>query len=160
MDKQYFNWLVDDFEAYIHANTAKNFNKRSSVTKRGGRPYMYSPRELGKQMVKHFRDCIENDRPFTITGLCWQLGISRRGLLNLEKSLLEEFVHTVKKGKLIVEIYLETQLYLVKDPKGIIFVLKGMGRGDNTGISSKRPAYALSAIEKAETIERMKHFSE
>lgn len=109
------------------ATTTESFDKRSSVSRRGGRPYQYSPREIGVQMVAYFRDCIENDRPFTVMGLCLLLGISRRGLLNLQKSSKDEFVHIVKKGKQIIEVYLEHMGQIAPNPGLQIFILKNMG---------------------------------
>lgn len=127
MNKFYFNYIIDTFEADIYAITDNDFNKRSSITKKGGRPYLYSPREMGKQMVIYFRNCIESDQPFMVTGLCVQIGISRRGLWRLEKSSNDEFVHIIEKGKQIVELYLEIQSHSLPNPKLPIFILKNMG---------------------------------
>lgn len=127
MDKEYFNWIIDHFEADIYATTDKDFDKCCSVTKRGGRPYLYSPVEIGEQMVIYFRECVENDRPFMVTGLCLQLGMSRRGLLNLQKSYKDEFVHIIQKGKQIIESYLEIKAHFAPNPRLQIFILKNMG---------------------------------
>lgn len=127
LNKLYFNWIIDHFENEVYMITSDNFDKRSSVTKKGGRPYAYSPREIGEQMVIYFRNCIENEQPFMITGICLQIGISRRGLLGFEKSSNQEFVHIIKKGKDIVRFYLELQTFHAPNPSFPIFVLKNMG---------------------------------
>jgi hypothetical protein len=127
IDKKYLDWLIDVFEADMHKTTKETFNKRSSVSMRGGRPYSYSPKEISEQMVIYFRDCVKNSQPFMITGICLQLGISRSGLLNLQKSSKDEFVYTIKRGKDIVELYLEIQGHLLPNPNFPIFLLKNMG---------------------------------
>ena len=127
INKECFSLLIDIFEADIQETTSKAFNKRSSVSRRGGRPYTYSPREIGEQMVAYFRNCVENNQPLMITGICLRLDISRTTLFNLEKSRNSEFVNTIKKGKQIVESYLESQLHLNPNPRAPIFILKNMG---------------------------------
>lgn len=129
MNKLYFNYIIDTFEADIYVITDDDFSKRSSITKKGGRPYLHSPREMGKQMVIYFRNCIENDQPFMVTGLCLQIGISRRGLWRLEKSSKDEFVHIIEKGKQIISLYLEIQAHSLPNPRLPIFILKNMGWG-------------------------------
>lgn len=127
INKLYLHWIIDQFEADMYETTIEGFDKRCSVTRRGGRPYLYTPREIGEQMVKHFRRCIEYNQPFTISGLCWELGISRQGMLNMKKSSKYELVDIIKKSRAIVEVYLESQLHLKQNPSGAIFVLKNMG---------------------------------
>jgi hypothetical protein len=127
MNKAYFNWIIDHFEADMYETTEEAFDKRSSITNKGGRPYLYSPREIGEIMVKYFRNCIKYDQPFTITGLCFHLGMDRRSLLRLEKSSKQEFSPMIKKGKDMIMTYLEMQLHLAPNPAFAIFVLKNMG---------------------------------
>lgn len=159
MDKLYFNWVVDHFEADMHETTKKAFNKRSSVSKRGGRPYLYSPREIGEIMVRHFRDCVKYNQPFTITGLCLQLGISRQGMLKMEKSSKEELVDMIKKGRAMVEFYLETQLTSAPNPAFAIFILKNMGWSDKMTSKTKVNS-GMTDKERVEAQERIKNFSE
>jgi hypothetical protein len=125
--KGYWHLLINYFEADVLIFQDNNFDKRSSVTKRGGRPYLYSPREIGDQMVIYFRNCIEYNQPFMVTGLCLYLGISRRGLLNLQKSSRYEFVHIIQKGKQMIEGYLEYKAQIIPNPSMQIFILKRMG---------------------------------
>ncbi len=127
MNKDYLTHLIDWAEEDLDMTVNKNFNKRSSVTKRGGRPYLFSPNELSEKMIKYFRDCIEAGQPFMVTSLCLYVGISRRGLLKLEKSSNEQFVPIIEKGKAIIESYLEMQCHLKQNPAVHIFILKNMG---------------------------------
>ena len=158
--KVYWRHLLAEFRQDLQ-NRPQRFDKRKHTGIRGGRPYTYSPREIGEKMLEYFEECIEKNIPLTVTGMCMHIRISRHGLLNLEKSLEEEFIHTIKKGKGLIEIYLETQLYLSYNPKGIIFILKGMGWGnEDRAKRTCRPVYALSEIEKNEVRERMRNFAE
>lgn len=159
MDKIYFNWIVDYFETDMRATTTKGFDKRSSVTKQGGRPYSYSPREIGEKMVIHFRRCIEYDEPFTVSGLCVELGISREGMRQMEKSSNDELVAMIKKGKQIVECYWEYVGQLMPNPSFAIFVLKNMGWSDKRTNKAKARA-RLSNKERIEAMKRIKNFSE
>lgn len=159
IDKRYMNWIIDFFEADILAMTDDNFDKRSSVTNQGGRPYLYSPREIGDQMVTYFRDCAENNRPFMITGFCIHVGISREGLRRLEKSSNNQFVGTIKKGKQMVEFYLAIQLYLKPNPQGIIFILKNMGWSDKEVVENKADV-EITDKERIEALERINNISE
>lgn len=159
MNKTYFNWVVDFFEADMYKTTSDSFNKHSSVSERGGRPYLYSPREIGVTMVAHFRNCIEYDQSFTISGLCIRLGVSREGMRQMEKSSNEEIVVMIKKGKNIVESYWEYMGQVMPNPSFAIFVLKNMGWCEKWSIK-KRPIVGLSYNEIAEAQERVRNFSE
>ena len=151
--------IVNDFEFYMHKNTEDNFDKRSSVTMRGGRPYMYSPREIGDRMVMYFRNCVEYDKPFTITGLCMKIGISREWFLKLEKCSNNQFADTIKRGKLLMEFYWEMQAHLMPNPAWAIFMLKNFGWSDKSVIENK-PRVGMSDKERMEALERIKNFSE
>ena len=159
MNKKFFNLFIDLFETDMYEITEESFNKRSSITNKGGRPYTHSPREIGEIMVKYFRNCIKYDQPLTISGLCLQLGIDRRSLLRLEKSSKQEFSPIIKKGKDIIIIYLEIQLYFAPNPTAAIFILKNMGWCDRwtvqTGINR-----VLSDKEKIEAQRRIDNIGE
>ena len=159
MDKLYFSGFIDYFEADMYQTTLKDFNKRSSVTERGGRPYLYTPREIGQVMVTHFRRCIEYDKPFTVSGLCMELGISREGMRKMEKSSNKELVAMIKKGKQIVEFYWEYMGHIMPNPAFAIFVLKNMGWGDKHMIKIQ-PKVEMSIEDRIKAQERIQNFSE
>lgn len=117
------DWLEDD----LNKITDDKFDKRSSVTSKGGRPYILSPRELTDSMIAYFRRCIINDYPFTVISLSQQLGMTRRGLLRLEKSSNKKFIPIIQKGKQMIESYLEMKCHLSQNPSCSIFILKNMG---------------------------------
>jgi hypothetical protein len=159
MDKSYFSSIVDCFEADMYRETNEAFNKRSSVTTRGGRPYLYSPREIGEQMVIHFRNCIEYDKPFSITVICLLLGISREGMQKMEKSPNKELGDMIKRGKQMVEFYWEYMGQIMLNPRFPIFLLKNMGWGDKRIVKTKS-SVEISDEEKAKMQERIDNFSE
>lgn len=158
-DKEFMSLIIDEFEIQMYEDTSGNFNKRSSITEFGGRPYLYSPREIGIVMVNHFRECIKYNQPFTITGLCMRLGITRQGMLKMGKSSNKQIVDIIKKGKEMVEAYLEMQLHLNLNPTFAIFLLKNMGWSDKRKIERKRYT-KLSDEEIAKAKERLKYTSE
>jgi len=158
-DKWHFHDIIDMFESSVYEDTSGNFDKRFSVTERGGRPYSYSPREIGEQMVMYFRDCAENARPFSISMLCLHLGISREGMRKMEKSSNEELVGMIKKGKVMVEFYWEYVGQKMPNPAFAIFVLKNMGWHDKRVIEPKIK-HGMTDEERIRAIERIKNFSE
>lgn len=108
-----------------------------------------SPEELQEKIDKYFTDCDKKKEPYTITGLCLALDITRQTLINYEdcfdnnwlKRLNNDekaiYVDTVKKAKLKCENYVEKQLldpYSKKNPAGDIFALKNYGWTDKTEV--------------------------
>lgn len=104
---------------------------------KGGRPRKFqSLEELADKINEYFNYCdskkeevVTNkgikiiEKPYTISGLCVFLDITRETLI--EYSKIEEFSNTIKKAKLKIESYAENKLFS-KDcnPIGIIFNLK------------------------------------
>ena len=54
-------------------------------------------KELEKGIEEYFEDCDKREKPYTISGLAYSLGIDRRTLLNYSKN--EKFFPFVKKAK-------------------------------------------------------------
>jgi len=157
--KEYLNTILDNFEHGVYKDTKDNFDKRSSVTIRGGRPYSYSPREIGEQMVKHFRSCVENNKPFTISGLCLLLGVTREGVRKMENSSNYELVVMIKKGKYMVEFYWEYAGQIMPNPSFAIFVLKNMGWREKQTIDT-RVSVGMSYEERKIAQERLRKIYE
>lgn len=89
----------------------------------GGRPKKYnSVEELEKDIEKYFKYCDKNKKPYTISGLAYNLDIDRKTLLNYSKD--EEFFPPIKKAKLKIESQLEECLYRLGNNSGVIFNLK------------------------------------
>ncbi|MCI8760432.1 MAG: hypothetical protein HFJ34_04855 [Clostridia bacterium] len=99
---------------------------------KGGRPRKYTEVEIMQQRInKYFKQCDEKKEPYTITGLCIALDITRETLKEYLKK--ETFSDTIKKSKLRVENYLEKHLITDGSTTGIIFNLK-----NNFGWSDKQ----------------------
>ena len=73
IDKEYLGFIVEAFKNNVISQLDENFDKRSSITEQGGRPYMYSPKEMGMRMLDYFNDCIEYEKPFMVKGICLYL---------------------------------------------------------------------------------------
>lgn len=94
-----------------------------------GRPLKYQTvEEVQKLIDKYFKSCIRTDpetgvetyvRPLTMTGLANALDTDRMTLLDYQKR--EAFSSTISKAKRKVEEYAEEQLFVGKNPNGVIF---------------------------------------
>lgn len=74
-------------------------------------------------------------KPYTISGLAYFLGTSRKVLLEYE-SRNEEFSNTIKNAKAKIEAYVEESLWTPKVTAGVIFNLKNnFGWVDKTDIN-------------------------
>lgn len=90
---------------------------------KAGRPKKYTEVELMKQKIDlYFKKCDNKNEPYTVTGLCLALDITRETLNQYLKD--EQFSDTIKKAKLKVENYLEKHLIIDSSTTGIIFNLK------------------------------------
>jgi hypothetical protein len=118
--------------------------KRIYVT---GRPPKYDDSEkMAKAIDKYFNECIENNEPFTVTGLALYLGFcSRVSLYDYEK--IDQFSSLIKKARLIIENQYEKYLTNNEKTAGTIFWLKNHGWSDKletenkTEISVKPPIF-------------------
>lgn len=93
-----------------------------------GRPLQYETPEALQCAVDQYFDGdafigTGEDRMYapTMSGLALALGLSRQGLLNYQNR--DQFVDTLKKARLRVEVALEQRLY-ISQPTGAIFNLK------------------------------------
>lgn len=89
-----------------------------------GRPMKYkNVKAMQTDIDNYFKECDENGRPYTVSGLAYSLGTNRQTLLNYEEN--EEFFDTIKRAKARIELFNEELLYN-KDVSttGVIFNLK------------------------------------
>lgn len=89
-----------------------------------GRPMKYnSVDDMQRDIDEYFAECDENGKPYTVSGLAYALGTTRRTLLDYEDK--DGFSHTIKKAKAKIERFNEEMLY-AKDVStaGVIFNLK------------------------------------
>lgn len=88
-----------------------------------GRPRAFkSVEEVEEKINAYFNYCEEKEKPYTMSGLAYYLGIDRKTLLNYSKN--EEYFHTIKKARDRVQIQLEECLYRLGNNSGVIFNLK------------------------------------
>lgn len=88
-----------------------------------GRPRAFkSVEEVEKKINAYFNYCEEKEKPYTMSGLAYYLGIDRKTLLNYSKN--EEYFHTIKKARDKVQMQLEECLYRLGNNSGVIFNLK------------------------------------
>ena len=81
-----------------------------------------SVEEVEEKINAYFNYCEEKEKPYTMSGLAYYLGIDRKTLLNYSKN--EEYFHTIKKARDKVQMQLEECLYRLGNNSGVIFNLK------------------------------------
>lgn len=87
-----------------------------------GRPKKYTEVELlQKKIDEYFKNCDDNNKPYTMSGLALSLDMDRKTLLNYSKD--EDFFPTIKKARNKVETYAEERLFY-PNATGVIFNLK------------------------------------
>ena len=89
-----------------------------------GRPRSFkSVEEVEEKINAYFNYCEEKEKPYTMSGLAYYLGIDRKTLLNYSKN--EEYFHTIKKARDKVQMQLEENALSNKaNPTITIFNLK------------------------------------
>ena len=133
------------FLLYIDRKKGKNMEVKV------GRPKKYTEVEIMQQKIeKYFQECEESKEPYTITGLCIALDITRETLSEYLKK--DEFSDTIKKAKIRVENYLEKKLITCNNnATGIIFNLKNnfgwKDKQENINIDTSYEEY-LKRVER------------
>lgn len=107
---------------------------------KGGRPKKYNTVDEMQVLIdEYFESCFadvplrtkdgdvigferQQTRPYTITGLCLALDMSRDALLEYQGN--KEFADTISRAKLKIHNYAEEQLFQSKNPAGVMFNLK------------------------------------
>ena len=89
-----------------------------------GRPRAFkSVEEVEEKINAYFNYCEEKEKPYTMSGLAYYLGIDRKTLINYSKN--EEYFHTIKKARDKVQMQLEENALSNKaNPTFTIFNLK------------------------------------
>lgn len=90
----------------------------------GGRPLKYkNVEDMQIDIEQYFAECDENGKPYTVSGLAYALGTTRRTLLDYQEK--DEFSHTIKEAKAKIERFNEEMLYSRDvSTTGVIFNLK------------------------------------
>ena len=110
----------------------------------GRPPKFQNANELENKIAEYFEECDKHDKPYTVTGLAYTLGISVSSLRDYKNAIdditlltqLDDDVRTelsliVKRAYQMCENYAETRLLDTKcnkSPVGYIFALKNFER--------------------------------
>jgi hypothetical protein len=106
------------------ACTSEKLKRVYQYTKKTGRPMAYtSSEELSRIIELYFDTCDRQERPYTVSGLAFAVGMTRDQLIKYQER--PEFMDTIKYAKQKVAVYVEEQLYRKSGSvTGIIFSLK------------------------------------
>lgn len=103
-----------------------------------GRPLKFeTPEQLEEAINTYYAECEIKEKPLTMSGLAYALGVSRKTLVNY--SYRDEFLLTIEKARNKVELDNEERLVGGKgSATGIIFSMKNnFGWVDKTEVESK-----------------------
>ena len=89
-----------------------------------GRPKIFNDvKEVEEKINAYFNYCEEKEKPYTMSGLAYYLGISRQTLVNYSNQ--DQFFYTIKKARDRVQMQLEENALSNKaNPTFTIFNLK------------------------------------
>lgn len=89
-----------------------------------GRPKIFNDvKEVEEKINAYFNYCEEKEKPYTMSGLAYYLGISRQTLINYSNQ--DQFFDTIKKARDRVQMQLEENALSNKaNPTFTIFNLK------------------------------------
>jgi len=93
------------------------------MAKEGRPPYYETPEEMQAAIDDYFNSLTEEERP-TVTGMVYALGFNSRHGLDYYAQEKPQFLDTIKKAKLRIEMVLEDTLYRGSSVTGVIFNLK------------------------------------
>ena len=85
----------------------------------------------------YFDDCDDAEEPYTLTGLCLAIGISRPTFLNYSKA--DDLAPVMEQARLIIQNQLELQLLSGGRAAGPIFALKNHGWSDRQDLNINDP---------------------
>ncbi len=114
-----------------------------------GRPLKFQPDKIQILIDDYFKNCDENNIPYTITGLAIALDTTRESLREYEAR--PEFVDAIKKAKHRCEGYAERFGYTAKNPAFAIFCLKNYGWTDSQKVDVSIDAGIMAAVAAALT---------
>lgn len=121
---------------------------------RVGRPLKFeTPEILQEKINAYFKDCDENNIPYSITGLAMALDTDRITLVNYEEK--PEFIDTVKRAKTKIENAYEMRL-IEKGRSGDIFALKNFDWTDRQEVDNTVGFKKTAVNELIASIEELK----
>ena len=122
------------------------------IKKMGAPSKFGTPEEMEAKIDAYFLECDEQNRPYTIAGLGYALGVDRKTVYNY--SIKDNFFHIIKRAREKVLVSLEEKMIKEGRP-GQIFVGKNYGYADKVEIeTTKSNAPDLSGLS-IEEIKKM-----
>ncbi len=125
-----------------------------------GRPLKFTHKKMKEKIDAYFKDCKENKRPLTITGLALALDTSRGTLKDYEYNRGDEFSDTIKRAKLMCQNFAEEYLFTGKHVAGAIFNLVNNYGWENKMHQKVKVASDLSNKTDAELDEMIREAQE
>lgn len=124
-----------------------------------GRPKnIKTPAEFDRLVDEHARWCQEQGYPMTWTGLALALGLpSRRALTDYATKYGDQFAHSAKRAKMLVEASYERRLHS-QSPTGAIFGLKNLGWSDSSEVNHRSSDGSMSPappVVDKETVDKL-----
>ncbi|EDS79618.1 TPA: terminase small subunit [Clostridium perfringens] len=126
-------------------------------------PKFQDPDEFDKAIEDYFNSCIENEKPFTVTGLALALGCNPctlrdyrdcmdndEVLKSLDDDVKLQISTSVKRAYQICENYAEEKLLdakVSKSPIGYIFALKNFGWKDKIEQEITNKTYDVDLVD-------------
>ena len=126
-------------------------------------PKFQDPDEFDKAIEDYFNSCIENEKPFTVTGLALALGCNPctlrdyrdcmendEVLKSLDDDIKLQISTSVKRAYQICENYAEEKLLdakVSKSPIGYIFALKNFGWKDKIEQEITNKTYDVDLVD-------------
>lgn len=126
-------------------------------------PKFQDPDEFDKAIEDYFNSCIENEKPFTVTGLALALGCNPctlrdyrdcmdndEVLKSLDDDVKLQISTSVKRAYQICENYAEEKLLdakISKSPIGYIFALKNFGWKDKIEQEITNKTYDVDLVD-------------
>jgi hypothetical protein len=113
----------------------KDPNKLVKPVNKGGRPRAFKSVEDIESKIQNYKDYLETkNKPPTIAGLAFYLGIDRQTLYNYSKK--EEYFATIKSIRDWVIMSTE-EFAIDRGHSGVIFLMKNYGYKDRQDISAE-----------------------
>lgn len=103
---------------------------RGQPKDKGGRPPLFKTvKELDDKIDEYFIDCERRERPPTIAGLAYWLGVDRQTIYNYEAK--DKFFGTIKKARDRIIANIEEEMVL-RGNGGTVFLAKNYGYMDKS----------------------------
>lgn len=92
-------------------------------------PHFETPEDMMRAVNVYFETAEEAEEPYTLTGLCLHIGMSRAEFVN--RKFDPKFADVMRQARLIIEHQHERNLLVSKHTAGTQFALKNLGWSDS-----------------------------